>query len=44
MQKVHVKYQAITLFVCVEVLPPSQPKWAMLSAGSLPSHRFTGQA
>ena len=33
-----------TLFVCLEVLPPSQPNGAMLSAVSLPNHTFTGQA
>ena len=30
-------------FVCVEVLRPSQPNVVMLSAVSLPNHRFTGQ-
>ena len=33
-----------TLFVCVEVLRPSQPNGAMSSAVSLPNHTFTGQA
>ena len=32
------------LFVCVEVLQPSQPNGVMLSAVSLPNHTFTGQA
>ena len=32
------------LFVCVEVLWPSQPNWVMSSAVSLPNHTFTGQA
>ena len=34
----------ICLFVCVEVLLPSQPSGVMLSAVSLPNHTFTGQA
>ena len=32
------------LFVCVEVLRPSQPSVVMSSAISLPNHTFTGQA
>ena len=32
------------LFVCVEVLPPSQPNGVMSSAVSLPNHTFNGQA
>ena len=32
------------LFVCVEVLRPSQPNGVMSSAVSLPNHIFTGQA
>ena len=32
------------LFVCVEVLWPSQPNGVMSSAISLPNHTFTGQA
>ena len=32
------------LFVCVEVLRPSQPDGVMSSAVSLPNHTFTGQA
>ena len=31
------------LFVCVEVLRPSQPNGVMSSAVSLPNHTFTGQ-
>ena len=34
----------IKLFVCVEVLRPSQPNGVMSSAVSLPNHTFTGQA
>ena len=33
-----------SLFVCFEVLRPSQPNGVMLSTVSLPSHMFTGQA
>ena len=32
------------IFVCVEVLRPSQPNAVMSSAVSLPNHTFTGQA
>ena len=32
------------VFVFVEVLRPSKPNGVMLSAVSLPSHTFTGQA
>ena len=32
------------LFVCIEVLRPSQPNGVMSSAVSLPNHTFTGQA
>ena len=32
------------LFVCVEVLQPSQPNGVMSSPVSLPNHMFTGQA
>ena len=32
------------LFVCVEVLRPSQPNGVMSRAVSLPNHTFTGQA
>ena len=35
---------AVCLFVCVEVLRPSQPNGVMSSAVSLPNHTFTGQA
>ena len=34
----------VCLFVCVEVLRPSQPNGVMSSAVSLPNHTFTGQA
>ena len=34
----------ICLFVCVEVLRPSQSNGVMSSAVSLPNHTFTGQA
>ena len=34
----------VCLFVCVEVLWPSQPSGVMSSAVSLPNHTFTGQA
>ena len=33
----------IFVFVCVEVLRPSQPNGVMSSAASLPNHTFTGQ-
>ena len=36
-------YQYIGLFVCVEVLRPSQPNGVMSSVVSLPNHTFTGQ-
>ena len=36
--------RAIDLFICVEVLRPSQPNVVMSSAVSLPNHTFTGQA
>ena len=32
------------LFVCVEVLQPSQSNRVMSRAVSLPNHKFTGQA
>ena len=32
------------LFVCVEVLQPSQPNAVMSSVVSLPNHMLTGQA
>ena len=32
------------LFVCVEVLRPSQPNGVMSCMVSLPNHTFTGQA
>ena len=34
----------VLLFVCVEVLRPSQPNRVMSSVVSLPNHTFTGQA
>ena len=34
----------MVLFVCVEVLRPSQPNGVMSSAVSLPNPTFTGQA
>ena len=34
----------VCLFVCVEVLWPSQPNGVMSSAVSLLNHTFTGQA
>ena len=39
-----VLHQQLKLFVCVEVLRPSQPNGVMSSAVSLPNHTFTGQA
>ena len=33
----------VILFVCVEVLRPSQPNGVMSSVVSLPNHTFTGQ-
>ena len=33
----------LILFVCVEVLRPSQPNGVMSSAVNLPNHTFTGQ-
>ena len=38
------KIYSVCLFVCVEVLRPSQPNGVMSSAVSLPNHTFTGQA
>ena len=41
----YTKYMCIfCLFVCVEVLRPSQPNRVMSSAVSFPNHTFTGQA
>ena len=39
------KYNVVVhiMFVCVEVLRPSQPNGVMSSAVSLPNHTFTGQ-
>ena len=46
MKYINDHYTALTavLFVCVEVLRPSQPSGVMSSAVSLPNHTFTGQA
>ena len=38
------RWGRMSLFVCVEVLRPSQPNGVMSSAVSLTSHTFTGQA
>ena len=38
------RYGFVCLFVCVEVLRPSQPNGVMSSTVSLPNHTFTGQA
>ena len=35
---------AKAMFVCVEVLRPSQPNGVMSSTVNLPNHTFTGQA
>ena len=47
-QMIHMKWQVLFslkgVFVCVEVLRPSQPNGVMSSAVSLPNHTFTGQA
>ena len=43
---IHVQHRPMKmelLFVCVEVLRPSQPNGVMSSAVSLPNHTFTGQ-
>ena len=40
----HLNLGQRSLFVCVEVLRPSQPNGVMSSAVSLPNHTFTGQA
>ena len=39
-----VEEEVVCLFVCVEVLRPSQPNGVMSSVVSLPNHTFTGQA
>ena len=41
---VKIKDDLYCLFVCVEVLRPSQPSGVMSSVVSLPNHTFTGQA
>ena len=38
------KRLSVAIFVCVEVLRPSQPSGVMSSTVSLPNHTFTGQA
>ena len=38
------KHNVVGLFVCVQVLWPSQPDRVMSSAVSLLNHTFTGQA
>ena len=40
----HYLLTPVYLFVCVEVLRPSQPNGVMSRAVSLPNHTFTGQA
>ena len=40
---VHRWFHIWLLFVCFEVLRPSQPDGVMSSAVSLPNHTFTGQ-
>ena len=40
----HTKLYNVCLFVCVEVLQPSQSRAVMSSEVSLPKHTFTGQA
>ena len=37
-------FSCLVMFVCVEVLQPSQSNGVMSSAVSLPNHMFTGQA
>ena len=39
-----VQIKLYDLFVCVEVLQPSQPNGVMSSVVSLTNHTFTGQA
>ena len=38
------EWKLSAMFVCVEVLRPSQPNGVMSSMVSLPNHTFTGQA
>ena len=40
----YMKLCNLNLFVCVEVLRPSQPNGVMSRTVSLPNHTFTGQA
>ena len=42
--KKYQKRRRFCLFVCVEVLQPSQPNGVMSSTVSLPNHTFTGKA
>ena len=44
MGDLRVKSFSDLVFVCVEVLRPSQPNGVMSSAVSLSNHTFTGQA
>ena len=44
MQENKKEVSKLSLFVCVEVLRPSQPNGIMSSVVSLPNHTFTGQA
>ena len=41
---IYLNRHVFVMFVCVEVLRPSQPNGVMSSAVSLPNHTFTGQA
>ena len=43
-ESLHEMSNPVSLFVCVEVLQPSQHNGVMSSAVSLPNHTFTGQA
>ena len=43
-QKIMFDTSCCLLFVCVEILRPSQPNGVMSSMVSLPNHMFTGQA
>ena len=42
--KILIFFSYFSMFVCVEVLRPSQPNGVMSSAVSLHNHTFTGQA
>ena len=41
---IYLNRRVFVMFVCVEVLRPSQPNGVMSSAVSLPNHTFAGQA